>query len=68
MKKSVMALLACAAIAIPAAAQIGAPGATDWVKKPQPRAASPMRLRKALSSISLVMWPAKAAASSAGAR
>ena len=41
-KPSLPALLACAAIAIPAAAQIGAPGATDWVKKPQPRAASPL--------------------------
>ena len=42
MKKSLLALAACAALAIPAAAQIGAPGATDWVKKLQPRAPSPM--------------------------
>ena len=42
MQKGYLAMLACAAaIAIPAAAQIGAPGATDWVKKVQPAAASP---------------------------
>jgi hypothetical protein len=41
MLKRTLALLACAAIAIPAVAQIGAPGATDWVKKPQPYAKSP---------------------------
>ena len=41
MLKRTLALLVCAAIAIPAVAQIGAPGATDWVKKMQPRAASP---------------------------
>jgi len=41
MLKRTLALLACAAIALPAAAQIGAPGATDWVKKLQPAAKSP---------------------------
>ncbi|MEO6338732.1 MAG: nuclear transport factor 2 family protein [Caulobacteraceae bacterium] len=41
MKKRILALLACAAIALPVAAQIGAPGATDWVKKMQPAARSP---------------------------
>ncbi|HEX7710698.1 MAG TPA: nuclear transport factor 2 family protein [Sphingomonadaceae bacterium] len=32
---------AAATLSVPAAAQIGAPGATDWVKTPQPQAASP---------------------------
>ena len=33
--------LAFAGVAVPASAQIGAPGATDWVKKLQPAAPSP---------------------------
>jgi hypothetical protein len=41
MPKWILGLLASAALALPASAQIGAPGATDWVKKPQPQARSP---------------------------
>ena len=41
MLKMMLSLLATAAVATPAAAQIGAPGATDWAKSPQPAAASP---------------------------
>ena len=41
MKTTILGLLACAALAAPAAAQIGAPGATDWAKKIQPAAKSP---------------------------
>ena len=41
MAKTILALLAGAAIALPAAAQIGAPGATDWVKTLPPAAKSP---------------------------
>ena len=41
MKKRILALLACAVVALPVAAQIGAPGAADWVKKMQPAAPSP---------------------------
>jgi hypothetical protein len=37
MHKSILALLAGAAIALPAAAQIGAPGATDWEDAPARR-------------------------------
>ena len=33
--------LALAVVAAPVAAQIGAPGATDWVRTPQPQAKSP---------------------------
>ncbi len=40
-KKMILGLLASVAIAGPSAAQIGAPGATDWVKTPQPAAPSP---------------------------
>jgi|GEM_PF-494528 hypothetical protein len=39
--KRLAAALAAAALAGPAAAQIGAPGATDWAKVPQPAAPSP---------------------------
>ena len=41
MLKRILGLVACAAIAMPAAAQIGAPGATNWVKTPAPAAPSP---------------------------
>lgn len=42
MRKTILALLACGALStVPATAQIGAPGATDWVKALQPQAASP---------------------------
>ncbi|WP_404714118.1 nuclear transport factor 2 family protein [Sphingomonas sp. MMS24-J13] len=41
MQKRILALLAGMAMALPAAAQIGAPGATDWVKTLQPQAPSP---------------------------
>jgi len=37
----ILSLIASVALAAPAAAQIGAPGATDWVKTPQPAAPSP---------------------------
>jgi uncharacterized protein (TIGR02246 family) len=41
MRKSILTLLAGLAMSAPAAAQIGAPGATDWAKTPQPAAPSP---------------------------
>ena len=41
MRRTILALLAAAAIAGPALAQTGAPGATDWVKTPEPQAQSP---------------------------
>ena len=41
MRNLFLALLAAAALTAPAAAQIGAPGATDWVKTPAPAAPSP---------------------------
>ena len=41
MRKMILGLLAGLLVASPAAAQIGAPGATDWVKTPQPAAPSP---------------------------
>lgn len=41
MHKRILALLTGAAIALPAVAQIGAPGATDWAKTLQPAAKSP---------------------------
>ncbi len=42
MRKTILALLTSSIVAIsPAAAQIGAPGATDWVKSPLPPSTSP---------------------------
>ena len=41
MKRTLLGLLASVALAASAAAQSGAPGATDWAKTPQPQAPSP---------------------------
>jgi hypothetical protein len=41
MRNWILGLVAAAAICGPAGAQIGAPGATDWVKTPAPPAPSP---------------------------